>query len=227
MATTIGAFLILVAIGALRAISTSAKIVTDNIDLAAEVRFASSLIVRDLANLYRDPNSTNMRFVGTVEESPQGTTSFLTFYTVARTKARPDQPEGDVYEVEYYLVTDEEQSILFRRQWPYPDPNDTAEPSGVLTAIAENIDVFEVRYFDGTEWSDEWPEEMQTVPQLVEVNIVGKQMGRASPLVESIMANLVRSVGDTATALESTTQQGSSTQQISGGESASTVDTSR
>jgi len=207
IASTIGTFLVLVAVGALRAISTSARMVDQNIESAAEVRFASSLIVRDLTNLYRDQNFKNMKLLGTVEESSQGTTSFLTFYTIARTKARSDQPEGDVYEVEYYLAKDEERSLLLRRLWPYPDPNDEAEPSGVLTAIAEDIDIFQVRYFDGTEWSNEWPEEMQTLPQLVEVTIVGRQVGRAAPPIEPIMVNLVRSVGDMAIALESTGQQ--------------------
>jgi type II secretion system protein J len=190
VASTIGAFLIIVAAGTLRAISTSAKMVTSNIDSAAEVRFAAGLISKDLANLYRDPNFANMKFVGTVEESPQGTVSYLTFYTVAGVKARADQPEGDVYEVEYYLLKDQEQSVLFRRLWPYPDPNSETEPAGVLTVIAEDIDAFEVRYFDGSEWSNEWPEEMQTVPQLVEVNIVGRSPRLTTLSVESLTVNL-------------------------------------
>lgn len=218
VASTIGTFLVLVAVGALRAVSTSARIVTDTIDSAAEVRFASNLIARDLTNLYRDPNFINMKFLGTVEETSQGPISILTFYTVARTKARPDQAEGDVYEVEYYLIKDQEQSNLFRRLWPYPDPNEEAEPSGVLTAIAENIELFEVRYFDGSEWSNEWPEEMQTAPQLVEVNIVAQQPGRPSPTIESITVNLVRSVGTAATTLDSTGQQGGTGQQGSTGQ---------
>lgn len=205
LASTLGTFIALVAVGTLRVITASSETVNGNIDAAAEVRFASELIARDLVNLYRDQNFMNMKLVGEAQEIAQGTsTSILTFYTVNRIKARVDQPEADVYEVEYYLARDEEQSALFRRLWPYPDPNDEVEPGGVLTAIAENIDVFEVRYFDGSEWSDEWPEEMQTVPQLVEVNIVSIPPPRGNPAVASIMVNLVRSVGATAETLEST-----------------------
>ena len=215
VASTIGAFLIIVAAGTLRAISTSAEMVTSNIDSAAEVRFAAGLISKDLANLYRDPNFANMKFVGTVEESPQGTVSYLTFYTVAGVKARPDQPEGDVYEVEYYLLKDQEQSVLFRRLWPYPDPNSETEPAGVLTVIAEDIDAFEVRYFDGSEWSNEWPEEMQTVPQLIEVNIVGRSPRLTTLSVESLTVNL-KPIADMIVAAAGASAQQSAAQQ--GGE---------
>lgn len=218
LATILGTFIALVAVGTLRAITTSSEIVGGNIDSAAEVRFASSLISRDLVNLYRDQTFANMKLLGTTQEMEQGTACSLTFYTVARAKARLDQPEADVYEVQYFLVQDQEQSALFRRVWPYPDPNDEVEPGGVLAVIAEDIDVFEVRYFDGTEWSNEWPEDMQTIPQLVEVNIVSKPPRRGSPAVESFMVNLVRSVGETAEALQSTEQSGSAEQQTGGGQ---------
>ncbi len=218
LASTLGTFIALVAVGTLRVLTTTTEIANGNIDAAAEVRFASELIARDLVNLYRDQDVMSMKLVGAAQEVAQGTTtSVLTFYTVNRVKARADQAEADVYEVEYYLVRDEEQSALCRRLWPYPDPNDEVEPGGVLTAIADNIDVFEVRYFDGSEWSDEWPEEMQTVPQLVEVNIVSIPPPRGSPAVASIMVNLVRSVGATAETLEST-QQGGQQQGTSGGQ---------
>ena len=80
-----------------------------------------------------------------------------------------------------------------------------------MTVIAEDIDVFEVRFFDGEEWSNEWSEEMVVMPQLVEVNIVGKQPTRGSPAMESITANLVSSVGAIAEALDSGGEAQSST----------------
>ncbi len=216
VATMLGTFIALVAVGTLRAITTSSEMVNSNIDSAAEIRFASSLISTDLMNLYRDQTSANMKLVGTTQEVGQGAAASLTFYTVARAKARPDQPEADVYEVQYFLAQDQEQSALFRRIWPYPDPNDEADPGGVLAVIAEDIDVFEVRYFDGAEWSNEWPEDMQTIPQLVEVNIISKPPRRGSPAVESVMVSLVRSVGQMVEALQSTEQLGSTEQQTGG-----------
>jgi len=92
--------------------------------------------------------------------------------------------------------------------WPNPDPNDE-NPGGILTVIAEDIEFFQVRFFDGQEWADEWPEEMEVTPQLVEVNIVSKPPSRGSPAMESIMVNLVRSTGAALDALESGEEEGS------------------
>jgi general secretion pathway protein J len=207
VASTLGAFIALVAVSALRAITTSAKMLDTNLEVAAEVRFASNMVQTDLVNLYRDKDQKNTRLIGMAGESGDETTSYLVLYTVGRTKARIDKPEGDVYEVEYYLARDQQveneqgqTSVLMRRLWPYPD-KEQVKPGGVLTVIAENIDVFQVRYFDGQDWANEWPEEMETLPQLVEVNIVARPPGGGDMVTESITVNLVRSVGTLAGAI--------------------------
>jgi len=215
VATTIGAFIVSIALGALKVISTSAEMVDDNIRTTAEVRFASNILARDLVNLYRDSNIRNMRFVGSVVKSGDRAVSILTFYTVGRTKARIDQPEGDVYEVEYYLLGDEEKTYLMRRLWPNPDPN-KVEPGGVLTAIAKDIDIFEVRFFDGEEWTDEWPEEMQSLPELIEVTIGAIKAERRGSAVESFMVNFTRFAGGEAAASEEGGRSGTS--ESSGGQ---------
>jgi general secretion pathway protein J len=192
VASTIGAFVALVAVGTLRTVMTSNEIVDGYVNTAAELRFASNIIKRDLTNIYRDENVENTKLIGTTEDLGEYDTSYLVFYTLNRTKARSYEPEGDLYEVEYYLVQKEGTSSLMRRLWP--NPNDEYEPGGILTAIAENIEYFEVRYFDGEEWYSEWSEDMQTLPHLVEVNIVTKPPSRGSSLMESFIVNLTRSV---------------------------------
>jgi general secretion pathway protein J len=196
VASTIGAFIALVAVGALRAVTASAELVEDNISVAAELRFALNTISKDLMNLYRDPNYANTRFIGLAEEAEDGYNSNLIFYTVSRTKARNSQPEGDVYEVEYNLVRDEERSVLTRRYWPYPDKEET-EPHGILTVLAEDISIFQVRYYDGEDWTYEWPEEMEILPQLVEVSIAARQPGQKKPIVESFIVHFIRSTSMT------------------------------
>jgi general secretion pathway protein J len=220
VASTIGAFIALVAVSALRAVTASAVLVENNINSAAELRFAANMIARDLTNLYRDPNYANTRFIGLAEESEQGYSSYLIFYTVSRIKARNGQPEGDVYEVAYNLVRDEEKSVLMRRYWPYPDKEET-ELHGILTVLAEDIDIFQIRYYDGEEWSYEWPEEMEVLPQLVEVNIATKQQGKARPISESFMVNFVRTasmVGSTEGGQEGTQGGAESGSTPAGGE---------
>lgn len=194
VASTIGSFIALVAVASLRVIIGGSEAVTDNVKAAAEIRFAASMLARDLVNVYRDAEGENSRFIGTVEELDDGSsTAHVLFYTLGRTKARAAQPEGDIYEVEYYLVKDEETSALMRRLWP--NPHEDLEPGGILTAIAEDIEVFEISYFDGEEWAEDWPEEMESLPHLVEITLMAKPTGRGKPPMESLIMNFVRSQG--------------------------------
>jgi len=195
VASVIGAFIALVAVGTLKAVSAGAEMVDNNIDTASKVRFASDMIARDLINLYRDKNLRNTKLLGTVEESDGSIVSGLTLYTVGRTKARTNQPEGDVYEVEYFLLANEQTDkfSLMRRLWPNPDED--TEPGGILSVISDDIDVFQVSYFDGEQWYSEWSQEMKSVPELVEVTIGARQQGREDVTVESFVVNFVRSMG--------------------------------
>lgn len=212
VASTIGSFIALVAVGSLRVIIGGSEAVENNVNAAAEVRFAANMIARDLVNFYRDENYSNTRFIGAIEELDDGSSSsHIIFYTLGRTKARVDQPEGDIYEVEYYIVKDEEQSALMRRLWP--NPHEDLEPGGILTAIAENIEIFNIQYFDGEEWADEWSEEIQSMPQLAEITVVGAQTGRGTPPMESVLVNFVSAQGGEGGALE-----GGAMPQLGGGQ---------
>jgi hypothetical protein len=120
---------------------------------------------------------------------------------VERVKARPDQPEGDVYEVEYILgeskaaqgklnSTESTQHTLYRRLWPNPDRK--KEPGGILCPIAENIDVFQTRFYDGKQWVDQWTEEMRDLPQLIEVTLAVIPQGRGEPTIQSFVVTFPR-----------------------------------
>ena len=223
VASTIGVFIAMVAVGALRTIIAGSEMVDRNINAASEVRFAANTIERDLRNLYNDSNYADTKFIGTVEPlEGDNYTSYLVFYTINRTKARLNQPEGDLYEVEYYLMQDGENMSLMRRVWPNPN-KEIETGGGMLTAIAENIGTFEVQYFDGEEWSEEWPEDMQALPDLVAISIASKQPEHGNPLTESIIVNLVRSkaasvdILDSGTATTGTTTSSTTSSQGSGG----------
>jgi len=193
VATTIGAFIALVMIGALKTVTAGAQMVEANINTAAEVRFASKTVRWDLINLYRPKNKKDTKFIAFADDSGIVPSSYMIFYTVNRKKARAQEVEGEIYEVEYYLMADEEKSVLMRRMWP--NPHDDFEPGGILSVIAEDIEVFEARYFNGEEWSYEWPEEMGGVPMLIEINIVGKQTRPGRFVSDSFYVNMVRATG--------------------------------
>ena len=193
VASVIGAFIAVVAVGTLRGVSAISEKVNDNIDKASEIRFASKRIASDLVNMYRDRDFSKTKFVGTIETGMGGEFVSLKFYTVSRSKARPGQIEGDVYEVEYYLSKNKEGSQLMRRLQPNPDKD--SEPGGILTAIANDIEMFGVRYFDGQEWQSEWDEKKKTLPELVEVTIGAKSSSKEQAIMESFFVNFARSSG--------------------------------
>jgi len=215
IASMIGAFVILVGVGALRAVSSGGRVVENHFDAAAELRYAKSRIAADLVNVYRDKNYDYTKLLGTLLEVDGNLTSVITFYTVSRIKARTGQPEGDVYEVEYFMRKDEQNSVLMRRQWPNPDPN--SEPGGILSVIAEDIDLFAVRYFDGTDWLTEWTQDMGKFPELVEVSLAAKIKGTDELIGDAFIAKLpVIEADQTATIQQTSTGPGGSSGQGAG-----------
>jgi len=201
VASTISGFVAIVAVGALNALAGSAQTVNRTTATTSELRFAARMMARDLANLYRDPNPQNMKLLGSSEGTALGGPPFLTFYMTGRAKARASLPEGDVYEVEYFLGTRqqetarteeslEENTVLFRRLWPNPDKD--RDPGGILTPIAENIGLFQVRFWDGKQWTDQWTEEMRSLPECFEVTLATMPPAKGEPMVEMFTVTFPR-----------------------------------
>ena len=175
VAAVIGGFIALVAVGSLRTVTAAKEIVEFETTTTDELRFAANMIRTDLANLYRDKNRQSVKLVGIIEETDYGLITSLTLRVVGTVKARFDQPEGDVYEVQYYLHKDEEKSALMRRLCPIVGVEEEGDTEGgILTLIAENIVDFRVRYYDGSEWLDFWSEEEDSMPKLVEVALMAQ-----------------------------------------------------
>lgn len=205
VASTISAFIAISAVGALKAVTDSAQVVNRATEMVGDVRFAARMMAADLGNLYRDPDPKSMKLVGASQESSAGGPPMVTFYAIGSTKARAGQPEGDVYEVEYFLAKNDralpapgeqeqqegaEKLVLFRRLWPNPERE--RNPGGILTPIAENIDLMEMRFFDGKQWVTQWPEELQSIPELVEVTLVTLPQDRGVPVIEKFTVNFPR-----------------------------------
>jgi len=186
VASVIGAFIALVSVGALRAVTAGRAMVNTNIAAADELRYAVELIRSDLANVYRDGSADAMKFVGISAESDENMTTSLTMRIVSLANARRSEPEGDIHEVHYYVMEGEDKSALMRRIYPLVGTEAEEElPGGVLTAIAENIVGFELMYFDGEEWVPDWPAELNRLPEMVEIVLatVEEKQGREGSIV--------------------------------------------
>jgi len=200
VASIIGVFITVVAVGVLKAVSTGAEMVNDGIDKSAGIKYVSGMIAADLWNVYRGRNFADTKFIGTMRPGSEGRSSSLTFYTVGSIKARSEQPEGDIYEVEYYLNSSEEKTSLMRRLWPNPDKEN--RPGGILTAIADDVDSFFVRYYDGQQWQTQWDEMKSDFPELVEVIIASGASSGEKPLAKSFFVNFASSSGSETDAFE-------------------------
>lgn len=193
----IGAFVAAVAIGSLRTVAAARVKIDNNITSADELRYASTMIQNDLANVYRDRNIGSMKIVGTLGEDEGSPPVSLLMYVISPVKARSDGIEGDLYEVEYFINRNEDESFLMRRLCPTLGieteiKTGGEKPAGILTTIAENIIDFRVMYYDDMEWTDQWPEASTSMPSLVEVTLIGlKNPDSKEP--ESVMRSFLAS----------------------------------
>jgi len=190
VASVIGAFVALTAVASLRAITAGREKIDHNINLAGELRYAADMITNDLTNLYRDSEMQNTKLIGETKTVGRDRTNRLVFYAVNRIAARPGKPEGDVYEIEYYLQKKEQDSALTRRLWPYPDRDQ--RPGGIITVMAQNIVDFNIRYYDGDEWLEEWSEEMKELPEMVDISLSAKLPEQKSVVSHTFLVNFAR-----------------------------------
>jgi general secretion pathway protein J len=187
VASLIGTFIAMTAVAALRAVTAGREKLAVMNAAAGEARFGANMVRTDLENIYRDRNSQYTKFVGSIDEGGQQSGSRIIFYAVSTAKARPQLPEGDVYEIEYFMLSSGQRSSLCRRLWPNPSEN--SMPGGIVTTVAENVTGFTVRYFDGQNWLLEWPQG-QNLPEMVEVRLAIRGEENREPVRKSILVNV-------------------------------------
>ncbi len=195
-ASVITAFIAMVAVSGLVSI-TSARGQIDEVTIVNdELRFVADSLRRDLAGFYRNKNA--MLFEGTMEDAGMDMFPKLRFRTIYTGKARLDQPEGDLYEVEYFLAAgDDGLPWIGRRQCPIVGNEETPEETagGMMTRVAEHLSLFQLRYFDGQQWQPDWPMELQQLPVLMEISlgaIVKEKSGKEKVYSKQIFINFPR-----------------------------------
>ena len=176
LAVTLTAFIGAIAVAGFRTAADSRNEVRQANEIQDELRFCSIRIEKDLGGVVR---GSNIEFEGVAADEQTGTSVRLRMHTVSTDKARPSQPESDLYDVEYGIVPNEEsgKTYFIRRACPIVGMETADETTGgILTILSESIAAFEVHYFDGTEWTLEWTD-TQTLPVLMEVLLVAMPEG--------------------------------------------------
>lgn len=190
VATVITAFVAMVAVSTLRAITVGREKLEDHSDSAAELCYVAHLIKRDLRHLHRDADRKNIKLVGTLRETDGQQSSHLLLYTVNSVRARAEGIEGDLYEVEYVLQQDDDRTALMRRLCPNPEKED--ETGGLLMALSENIVGFDINYYDGKEWQRQWPEEQTALPKMMDVTLTIQLTHEQRTMQESFLVTFSR-----------------------------------
>ena len=169
VSAAIGAFILVVAVTAQRTVASSRNRIDDFVELESELRYIASLLRRDLGNFHRDGDPKGRKFIGMINEMDVNSSSLLRFWTVSNIAARAGYPEGDIYEIEYLLMEQDDRAVMVRRV--QPNPRDQENPGGILTVIGEKIVSFNVRYLsnEGEDWMDQWPEERSDLPRVIEI----------------------------------------------------------
>jgi len=130
-----------------------------------------------------------IRFEGLIDQTGAVPTPRIIIRTFSRSKARLDQPESELYEVEYFITEDQQARTLMRRVCPIVglDSQTATEATdgGILEVVAGSIVAFDVRYFDSGNWTDQWSSENMRPPQLVLVNLAVGQAGTVKQKIYS------------------------------------------
>lgn len=183
LASTLTAFVAMVAVAGLRSVSSTRQTVDRAWAAADSLRYAADRMERDLASVVR---GQGVIFEGQAADSAMELPMSLRMRVYQNDPARPQAIESDLYEVEYTLLQSEENVLFVRRICPLVgveiDREETA--GGMLTVLSESIVDFQIRYYDGTEWLDEWVTETE-LPRLVMITLAAAETSENPAASES------------------------------------------
>ena len=153
----------------------SAETVRDETDLA---RTLIARLSDDIANAYynQDMKTTTILY-GKKEEAGTGDDKrrldSLAMTTLTNWR-KPDSKETDLWEVGYHFeeTADGRGHVLMRREKRELSKDIPLLEGGVDYEITDKVDGFQLRYYNGSQWSDEWDTRKHfSLPQKVEITL--------------------------------------------------------
>jgi general secretion pathway protein J len=121
-----------------------------------EARVGIAAVAAALHNAYRPGDGDRNTLEGVEAWAGDWPDSRIRFFTVSARVLRPQHPESDVREVEFFILRDPtgaRQPMLMRRTDParHDPPHE-----GILERVAQGVAGMAIRYHDGRQWHDEW-----------------------------------------------------------------------
>jgi hypothetical protein len=169
-ALTIGALLVVAAVGATRALAGTRRSVDRRVERSEAARAAMDAIVTVLRNVRRDPVSDEPVVVGTRNESGD-TGDRIDLLVISNVRCRPDGAESDQYEVSFFLGRPAGQpwtALMSRKDHALDD-----EPrgGGLVSVLAERIVALKFAYYADNQWQEEWSPLAPKAPEAVRVTV--------------------------------------------------------
>ena len=171
VATGIGTLILGASYGSFHAVVRARGSVQARCRLHQDARRALEEITAALRAM-RKHGSGSQQFVGEDILEGQLPGDRITFYAVSDRPARRDRGEGDVYEMSFFIVRDEETGAGTLARRKDPGGGDDFLDGGILTEIAPNVVALNFEYYDGLDWSEEWVDpDSSELPKAIRVAV--------------------------------------------------------
>jgi hypothetical protein len=190
----------------------------------------ADVIIRHLRSIEPPFMEYNSTFVAIDDSDDLASYDSMTFLSSANARFPRQLAFSDLCEIEFFLesgITDEMTAEavdasdlapgLYMRIDPTPD--DELETGGYLVPLGEIVTSFDIRYFDGYEWVEEWYFESE-VPEAVEFSItVADPLERENPMTLTRLVVISNAEQINGGAYGTTDQTDQGTEGTTGGES--------
>ena len=136
-----------------------------------EADAALRALTEALPSLDRSFDPEEVLFVGEDSEENGRPADRLRLRITSNRQIRPEQPESDVHEIEFYLETppDQELPVLIRRT--DPTLNELPDGGGVVEIVARDVTSLNFEYLEDNVWASDWPEFLNRYPTAVRLAV--------------------------------------------------------
>jgi hypothetical protein len=158
MAVAILSIIVGLIYGSIAMTADSKTEVEDGNDIYQQARWALDKLDSDLQSGFISKNlNTHSIFYAMTRNGPEGLRQdVLHFTSFSHVKYNPTARESDQSEISYFVVENPETGLmtLYRREDPTPDEDNL--DGGEFYDLVDSVLVFELHYYDGEQWVDEW-----------------------------------------------------------------------
>ncbi|MEM9418798.1 MAG: prepilin-type N-terminal cleavage/methylation domain-containing protein [Planctomycetota bacterium] len=137
----------------------------------AEADAALRTIASALTQQFRNTGDDNRVFVGIDDDADGRPADSIRFFAVSNRVIRPDEPESDVHEIEFYLEPQDGEPYPALMRRTDPTRNEEPDEGGVIELIARSVGGLDFEYFDGQQWLPDWPEFLGTSPMALRITV--------------------------------------------------------